>query len=109
MNASVVEIWIMLGMGALGYVLRKLDFETAPVVLGLILAPMIEVSLRQSLSMSAGSYAIFTARPLAATLLAAALALLLLGLRPLLRRGPGVGGPGLGSDPGGTPGATAGA
>ena len=33
-NGSVVDVWIMLAMGVLGYVLRKLDFETAPIVLG---------------------------------------------------------------------------
>ena len=37
-NNSVVDVWIMLAMGVLGYLLRKLDFETAPVVLGLVLA-----------------------------------------------------------------------
>ncbi len=54
-NGSVVDVGIMTVMGALGYVLRKFDFETAPVVLGLILAPMMEMSFRQSLSMSSGS------------------------------------------------------
>src|SRR2546429_3668138 len=39
---------------ALGYVLRKLDFETAPIVLGVVLAPMLEMALRQSLAMSDG-------------------------------------------------------
>src|SRR5213079_540922 len=34
-NSSVVDVWIMLGTGVLGYVLRKLDFEIAPIVLGL--------------------------------------------------------------------------
>ena len=53
-NSSVVDVWIMLAMGILGYVLRKLDFETAPIVLGLVLAPMMELSLRQSLAMSGG-------------------------------------------------------
>ena len=53
-NGSVVDVWIMLAMGVLGYVLRKLDFETAPIVLGLVLAPMMELSLRQSLAMSDG-------------------------------------------------------
>ena len=86
-NSSVVEVWIMVIMGALGYVLRKLDLETAPIVLGVVLAPMIEVSLRQSLAMSAGSYAIFAQRPIAATLLGASAVFLLLGLRPLLTRG----------------------
>ena len=58
-NSSVVDVWIMLATGVLGYVLRKLEFETAPIVLGLVLAPMMELSLRQSLAMSAGNYAIF--------------------------------------------------
>ena len=49
----------MLIMGVLGWILRKLDFETAPIVLGVVLAPMIEMSLRQSLAMSDGHYAIF--------------------------------------------------
>jgi putative tricarboxylic transport membrane protein len=43
--------------------------------------------LRQSLSMSDGSYTIFTERPISATLLAVALVLVVLSLRPLVRRG----------------------
>jgi putative tricarboxylic transport membrane protein len=77
-NGSVVDVGIMTAMGALGYVLRKFDFETAPVVLGLVLAPMMEMSFRQSLSMSSGSYSIFIGRPIAFALLALGLALLLL-------------------------------
>ena len=85
-NGSVVDVWIMLAMGVLGYVLRKLDFETAPIVLGLVLAPMMELSLRQSLAMSAGSYAIFVTRPISLTLLCAGAVLVLLALRPLISR-----------------------
>jgi putative tricarboxylic transport membrane protein len=88
-NGSVVDIWIMAATGLLGYLLRKFDFETAPVVLGLVLAPMLEMSLRQSLALSGGSYWIFMTRPIATTMLAIGLALLLLNLGPLLwkRRG----------------------
>jgi putative tricarboxylic transport membrane protein len=68
-NQSVVDIWIMAIMGALGFVLRKLDFETAPIVLGLILAPMLELSVRQALAMSAGDYSIFYTRPISAGML----------------------------------------
>jgi putative tricarboxylic transport membrane protein len=85
-NGSVVDVWIMLVMGGVGYVLRKLDFETAPVVLGVVLAPMIEMALRQSLAMSDGSYGIFLARPIATTLLAVGTILLVLALRPLVTR-----------------------
>jgi putative tricarboxylic transport membrane protein len=86
-NGSVVDVWIMTVMGGLGYLLRKLDFETAPIVLGLVLAPMLEMSLRQSLALSSGSYVVFVTRPISATMLGVALALLLMSLRPLVAKG----------------------
>jgi putative tricarboxylic transport membrane protein len=67
-------------MGALGYGRRKLGFETAPIVLGAILAPMLELALRQSLAMSDGQYTIFVSRPISGTLLAFGTALVLLNL-----------------------------
>jgi putative tricarboxylic transport membrane protein len=85
-NNSVVDIWIMGGAGLLGYVLRKLDYELAPIILGLVLAPMIELSFRQSLAMSAGSYSVFFTHPLAGGMLLIALTLLLLGMRSLFVR-----------------------
>jgi putative tricarboxylic transport membrane protein len=85
-NQSVVDVWIMLAMGVAGYLLRKLHFETAPVVLGLVLAPMLEMTLRQSLAMSDAHYAIFLSRPIAAALLGLGAAILLLGLLPTLSR-----------------------
>jgi putative tricarboxylic transport membrane protein len=85
-NGSVIDIGIMAAMGALGYVLRKFDFETAPIVLGLILAPMLEMSFRQSLSMSAGDYGVFVSRPIAAVMLSAGLALLLLNIFSVLMK-----------------------
>ena len=86
-NGSVVDVWIMLVMGVLGYLLRKLGFETAPIVLGVVLAPMIELALRQSLAMSGGHYGIFFQRPIAATLLVVGLGMMLLSLRSFIRRG----------------------
>ncbi len=75
-SQSVVDVWIMVIMGLLGYFLRKLDFETAPIVLGLILSPMLELSVRQALAMSGGEYAIFFTRPISATMLAIGAAIL---------------------------------
>jgi putative tricarboxylic transport membrane protein len=83
-NNSVVDVWIMAGTGLLGYLLRKFDFELAPIVLGLVLAPMIELSFRQSLAMSGGSYLIFVTRPIAVVMLLVGLALLLLSVRSAL-------------------------
>jgi putative tricarboxylic transport membrane protein len=68
-NSSVFDIWVMLGFGVVGYLLRKLDFPLAPAVLGLILGPPLEKSLRTSLEMSAGSFGIFLNRPITVVLL----------------------------------------
>ena len=107
-NNSVVDIWIMGIAGLVGYVLRKIDFEIAPIVLGLVLAPMLELSFRQSLAMSAGSYSIFVMRPITVTMLTIGLVLLLLGLRPVItkavvRRMNGGLAPGTGRDRDGNP------
>jgi putative tricarboxylic transport membrane protein len=83
-SGSVVDVGIMTVMGGLGYLLRKFDFETAPVVLGLVLAPMMEMSFRQSLSMSSGSYQIFVSRPIALVLISVGVALLLLNMISLV-------------------------
>jgi putative tricarboxylic transport membrane protein len=69
-NHSVVDVYIMLIMGVVGYILRKFDFDPAPLVLGLVIAPTLELSLRQSLLMSSGDWFIFFNRPIAATLFA---------------------------------------
>jgi putative tricarboxylic transport membrane protein len=74
-------------MGAIGYLLRKFGYDLAPVALGLVLAPMLELSLRQSLAMSAGDYRIFLERPIAATLFAFGLVLILFSLKPLFFKG----------------------
>lgn len=79
---NIVDVWIMLAMGALGYALRKFGFDLAPIALGLVLAPMVELSLRQSLTMSGGHYSIFLERPVAAALLALSAALLVFAALP---------------------------
>ncbi|WP_428672293.1 tripartite tricarboxylate transporter permease [Reyranella sp.] len=70
LKQSLFDVWIMLGFGVLGYLLRKLDLPLAPAILALILGPMMERSLRTTLEISAGSFAIFLDRPLALALLA---------------------------------------
>ena len=77
-NNSIIDVWIMLIMGVFGYLLRKFDFDPAPLVLGLVITPTFELSLRQSLVMSSGDWTIFFQRPIAATLFAVSAILLLL-------------------------------
>jgi len=83
---SIVDVWIMLIMGVLGYALRKFGFDPAPLVLGLVIAPVFEQSLRQSLIMSNGNYLIFFQRGIALSLLVASLALLLLSAASFMLR-----------------------
>jgi putative tricarboxylic transport membrane protein len=63
---NVFDIFVMLFFGALGYLLRKLNYEPAPLALAYVLGPMVEQSLRQALVLSDGSFRIFLARPISA-------------------------------------------
>jgi putative tricarboxylic transport membrane protein len=72
LSNSVFDIGAMLVFGILGYLFRKLDIPTGPLILTLILGPLMESGLRQSLQMSQGDFSIFFTRPLSATLLAIA-------------------------------------
>jgi putative tricarboxylic transport membrane protein len=69
-NYNPFDVWVMIAFGALGYVLRKLDYPLPPLVLAFVLGPMAEESLRQALAISGGSLAIFVTRPISALLLA---------------------------------------
>jgi putative tricarboxylic transport membrane protein len=73
-NNNVTEIGVMLIFGVVGYAMRKGGFPAAPVVLALVLTPLMETALQQSLQMSHGSFGIFFTRPIAATLVIIGLA-----------------------------------
>ncbi|MBN1473874.1 MAG: tripartite tricarboxylate transporter permease, partial [Syntrophaceae bacterium] len=64
-NNSIFDIVIMIIFGIFGYLLRKFDYEPAPLILAFVLGPMFEVNLRRSLLISQGSFGIFLERPLA--------------------------------------------
>src|SRR3954464_6040830 len=68
-NKNIFDLWVMLGFGVAGYVLRKLEYDLAPFVLAFVLAPLLEQSLRQSLVMSPDGAIIFAKRPVTAALL----------------------------------------
>jgi putative tricarboxylic transport membrane protein len=67
---QVFDIYSMLFFAALGYGMRKLDFDPAPLPLAFVLGPMVERSLRQSLLISGGDLTIFVSRPISGTLIA---------------------------------------
>jgi putative tricarboxylic transport membrane protein len=86
---SPFDVGVMTLFGVVGYVLRKLDFPLAPVVLTLILAPLMERSLRISLEMSQGDLGIFLESPVAVVLLALAALVLIAPAFKFFRRGKG--------------------
>jgi putative tricarboxylic transport membrane protein len=71
------DVWLMLIFGVMGYLMRKLDYPLAPAVLAIVLGPLAEASMRQSLIMEQGSFAIFFNRPIAGTIMVIAIGLLL--------------------------------
>jgi putative tricarboxylic transport membrane protein len=78
---SLFDMGATLFFGGVGYLMRKYDWPSAPLVLCSILGPILEKSLVNSLAMSAGSPSIFFTRPICLGLLIAACALLLISLR----------------------------
>ena len=79
-STSLFDLALLAGFGLLGYVMRKLDYPAAPLILGLVLGGAMERALRQSLMMSEGSLTILVARPLSAAMLGCALVILLIPL-----------------------------
>jgi putative tricarboxylic transport membrane protein len=69
---SLEDCWLLVGFGALGWLMKHYDWPAAPMVLGLVLGPLFESALRQSLTLSHGSGLIFLARPISAVLIALA-------------------------------------
>ena len=59
------DVWVSLLFGVIGYLMRKFGYPLAPVVLAVILSQQLEIALKQSLALSAGSYTIFFNRPIA--------------------------------------------
>jgi putative tricarboxylic transport membrane protein len=76
------DVYLMVIFGALGYVFKKLDCEPAPMLLGFILGPMMEEYLRRALLIAKGDATVLVTRPISATMLALASALLVLVLLP---------------------------
>ena len=83
---SMHDVWLMILFGIVGYLLRKLEYPLAPAVLAIVLGPLAEPALRQSLLISNGSFEIFFTRAYSAPIMISALILLALPLLKLLAR-----------------------
>jgi putative tricarboxylic transport membrane protein len=83
---NVFDVYVMVAFGILGYLMRKVGYEPAPLVLAFVLGPMLENNLRKAMILSQGDLSTFLTRPISATCLVFAAALLLAPLLPALRR-----------------------
>jgi len=85
-NNSLVELNVMIFFGLVGYLMKKTGFEPAPLVMAYILCPFLEESFRQSLIKSHGDFSIFFKRPISATILSIAMAIILLNLFTFMKK-----------------------
>ena len=85
-NGSEMDLYLMLFFGVVGYLMRKFEYEPAPLILAYVLSPILEDSLRQSLIISGGSMGIFLSRPISAGFLVVSAILLLSAIIPGIRR-----------------------
>ncbi len=86
MRQSSFDLFLMLGIGLIGVVMRRYDFPTAPVIVGMILGPLAEAQMRNALSIGEGHWSVFVQRPMSATMLAVVVLALLTPLFLRLRR-----------------------
>jgi putative tricarboxylic transport membrane protein len=85
-NNSTFDLFLMILFGGVGYLMRKFDYEGAPLILAFVLGPMLEQSLRQSLLISKGSFMIFITRPISAIALGFSIFLLLSNIFPHIKK-----------------------
>ena len=84
-NNNIYDVLLMLIFGIVGYLMRKFDYEGAPLILAFVLSPLLEHALRQSLIISHGSFMIFLNRPISLVMLVLAAASLASQFIPGLR------------------------
>jgi putative tricarboxylic transport membrane protein len=72
-SQSVVDLYLLYAMGIMGFLMRRFDFPTAPVIIGMILGPLAEQEFRRAMTISQGDLMIFIEKPLSLTLLLLAL------------------------------------
>ena len=82
-STSFFDVWMLAGFGLVGYLMRRLEYPSAPLILGLVLGDAMERALRQSLMMSQGDVSILVSRPISAVMIALTVLIL---IAPIFRR-----------------------
>ena len=85
-NNSIQDVYFTAFFALVGYIMIKLGYEPAPMLLGFVLGKLMEEKLRQALILSRGNFMTFVERPVSATLLAVALLMLVIALLPSISK-----------------------
>jgi putative tricarboxylic transport membrane protein len=78
LNNRIYDVWVTVIFGVLGYIMLRYEYSPAALTLGMILGPMLEKGVRQSLMMFGGDFTLFLERPIALAMLAVALMVIIL-------------------------------
>ena len=87
---SITDVYLMLGFGVLGYLMKKLKFDAPPLVLAFVLGPLVEYYFKSALMYSRGSFAVFVTRPISLACLVVTGVVLTWSLFTALRRRPSI-------------------
>ncbi len=78
MRQSAFDLFLLYAIGVLGVLMRRFDFPSAPVIVGMILGPLAEAQLRNAMSIGEGSAIVFVQRPVSLILIVVVVAVLVL-------------------------------
>src|SRR5690606_9286477 len=85
-NNNLFDVWVVLGLGHLGFAFSRLGIPPAPLLLAFVLGPLVEENFRRALLLSRGDMAVFISRPISATCVALIVAMLVWVAYKSLRR-----------------------
>jgi len=85
-NNSPMDLYLVGALGILGYILAKLEFEPAPLILGYVLGPLMEENLRRALLISRGDPTVFFTRPISSAFMIASILILIVMILPAIRK-----------------------
>ena len=86
---STTDVYLMLGFGVVGYLMKKLKFDAPPLILAFVLGPLVEYYFKSALMFSRGSFAVFVTRPISLACLLVTAAILLVSIVSAFRRRSG--------------------
>jgi putative tricarboxylic transport membrane protein len=78
MRQSAFDLFLLYAIGVIGVLMRRFDFPTAPVVVGMILGPLAEAQLRNAMAIGEGKWTVFIERPMSLAMVFVVLAVLVL-------------------------------